>query len=445
MVRLTVVAGWHARIRRRSCRMSVDTSPRPRLLMVSRNPPTGVGTGSRIRAGFFLDTLLQRYDVHLLVISPEADSADLQSPLLARCASLTTDDMAWQSRERWREPGGDSGALDFLWHALRAPATNVPVLQHTEGEALVARLPYRDYDAVVAIRLSMASVAQQLLDWGLLRARRRVFDLDDIESRLLARERALDGRRTGFAVGVAKWIRQQRLERTEQRLTRTWDQVYVCSTADRDLMHARSRNSTVHCVPNTCPPTTAAPAGAATAGEILFVGSLRYPPNDDAVQFFCEQVWPHLCERLPFAPTLRIVGAGPSIRVKAFAHDPRIDVMGAVKSLDERYRAAALVIAPIRFGGGTRIKIIEALAAGRPVVATSVGAEGLGLRDGAEILLADAPEAFAAACAKVLTDAGVWQTLAQQGRAVYEARFAREIVAEDLLRTLSPLLDDAMS
>jgi len=420
--------------------MMASPTCRPRLLFVSRNPPTGSGSGARVRAGLLLHALLQRYEVHLLVIAPELEARDLESPLLRQCASVATDPMHWASRERLQRFGRDSGPLAYLWHALRAEPANVLSLRRSEGEALCARLARHEFDAIVAVRLSMARVAQQLLDWGLIRAPRRAFDLDDIESRVLERGRQLDRHRLGLVVGLGKALEQWRVARCEARLVRRWDQVYVCSDADREALRIAHPGAGVYTVPNTCPPTPPAPPDAVRPLEILFVGSMRYAPNDDAARYFCEQVLPQLRPLLPAEPRVRIVGAGPSAEVRALGRTAGVEIVGTVERIADCYRTAALVVVPIRFGSGTRIKIIEALAAGRPVVSTTLGAEGLGLRDGVEVLLADDPRAFAAACARVLTDATTWWSLVEHGRSCYAARFAPDIVVAAFLKTFSGLL-----
>ncbi|MCG6965513.1 MAG: glycosyltransferase [Chromatiaceae bacterium] len=407
---------------------------RPRILLISRNPPTGRGTGARIRAGMFLQALLTRCEVHLLVIAPELSDADRGTPLLQQCASLSSDPMDWRSRRRAARFDGNSAAPAYLWGALSSDPANALSLTRREGERLLDQLPCREFDAVFAIRLSMARVAQQLFDWQMIGARCRVFDLDDIESRLVARERAMTRANSGRAVDIARRVEQAKLARVERRLIRAWDQVYLCSEEDRSALARQLRVGNVFAVPNTCAPIAVAPPDHAVPPEILFVGSMRYAPNADAALFFCTRILPRLCEHLGETPVTRIVGAGPDERLRALNGTRGIEIVGAVERIEDCYQSAALVIAPIRFGGGTRIKIIEALAAGRPVVATALGAEGLGLRDQQDLLLADDAEAFAAACARVLRDPSLWHSLVANGRASYAARFAVEVVTEAFMK-----------
>ncbi len=120
---------------------------------------------------------------------------------------------------------------------------------------------------------------------------------------------------------------------------------------------------------------------------VIFVGAMDWEPNIDAVEFFCENVWPAVLAQVPEA-RFRIVGRNPGARVQRWAGDS-IEVTGKVPSVVDHLREAAVVVVPLRIGGGTRLKIYEAMAAGKAVVSTSVGAEGLDVHHGRDIVLAD--------------------------------------------------------
>src|SRR5207253_6542575 len=132
------------------------------------------------------------------------------------------------------------------------------------------------------------------------------------------------------------------------------------------------------------------------------VGSMDWEPSEDGMVWFHEAVWPQVLAAVPSA-RLRIVGRHPPSAIARLAGGA-IEVTGTVRSVIEHLHAAAVVIVPLRIGGGTRIKIYEAMAAHRPVVATRVGAEGLDYRAGEDILIADAPRDFATAVIGLLRD-----------------------------------------
>ena len=155
--------------------------------------------------------------------------------------------------------------------------------------------------------------------------------------------------------------------------------------------------------------------------DLIFVGSMDWLPNIDAMRLFLDEILPRIRRERP-ATTVGIVGRQPpSELLDRAAQDPGLTVTGTVPDVRPYLWNSQVSIVPLRIGGGTRLKIYEAVAARLPVVSTTVGAEGLGLRDGQEILLADTPEAFAQACLRLLADAGArervqeaaWNTVAE--------------------------------
>ena len=138
---------------------------------------------------------------------------------------------------------------------------------------------------------------------------------------------------------------------------------------------------------------------------VMFVGAMDWEPNVDAVEYFCRDVWPAITAAVPEA-RFRIVGRNPGRRVQSLAADA-IEVTGSVPSVVDHLRQAAVAVVPLRIGGGTRLKIYEAMAAGKAVVSTSVGAEGLDVHHGRDILLADGAPAFADGVVALLRDHGL--------------------------------------
>jgi glycosyltransferase involved in cell wall biosynthesis len=148
---------------------------------------------------------------------------------------------------------------------------------------------------------------------------------------------------------------------------------------------------------------TATPLTAATPGLIVFVGAMRYRPNAEGAKFFVERVFPLVKREMPGA-TVAIVGADPPPTVRELGQMPGVTVTGTVDDVRPWLKAAQIVVVPLLHGGGTRLKILEAFATGRPVVSTRTGAEGIAARDGSEILIADDPVDFARAVVQLGTD-----------------------------------------
>ncbi len=171
---------------------------------------------------------------------------------------------------------------------------------------------------------------------------------------------------------------------------------------------------------------------------LLFVGNFSHPPNTDAMVYFLQRIWPEVSAR--FA-TLRlmIVGEVPP-EIRALASD-RVELVGQVPHPPrDCYRRATITIVPIRFGSGTRLKVLEAFAAYVPVVSTTLGAEGLDVTPEEHLLLADTPEAFVSQITRLLTDAALYRHLQLNARRLIEQRYDWPILAQQQLELYQRLL-----
>ena len=183
--------------------------------------------------------------------------------------------------------------------------------------------------------------------------------------------------------------------------------VIAVSEHDRQLMSAWVDPSQITVVPTGVNLQQYQPAFSdrETSPLVMFVGAMDWEPNIDAVEFFCKEIWPSVLAAVSEAK-FRIVGRNPDRRVRQFAGNS-VEVTGRVPEVIDHLRDAAVVVVPLRIGGGTRLKIYEAMAAGKAIVSTSVGAEGLDVHDGRDIILADTPKAFAEAILMLLRDGDV--------------------------------------
>ena len=171
--------------------------------------------------------------------------------------------------------------------------------------------------------------------------------------------------------------------------------------------------------------------------EVMFLGSMDWEANVDAVTYFCEKIWPRVLSNIPDAK-FRIVGRNPHPGVEKLACDS-VEVTGTVRSVIDYLRTAAVVVVPLRIGGGTRLKIYEAMAMGKAIVSTTIGAEGLDVHDGKDIVLSEEPEDFARQIISLLDDAAGRQRL---GRAAMQtaSKYDWSVIAdrfEAVLRQLS--------
>jgi glycosyltransferase involved in cell wall biosynthesis len=230
----------------------------------------------------------------------------------------------------------------------------------------------------------------------------------------------------------------RKMQRYEQVEVRKFHHVVAVSESDRALMTRWVDNDQVTVVPTGVDlgeyqPDASAPAPGSL---VTFVGAMDWEPNVDGVDYFCSQIWPAVKAEVPDA-RFRIVGRNPDWRVQKWASDS-VEVTGRVRSVVEHLRESAVVVVPLRIGGGTRLKIYEAMATARAVVSTTVGSEGLDIHHGHDIVLADDPKSFAQAVIMLLRDRqlrGRYEKAAAETAARYDWPAAGERFSE-VLRSL---------
>ncbi len=218
------------------------------------------------------------------------------------------------------------------------------------------------------------------------------------------------------------------------------DMVIAVTEADKQELLVHAPNVSAEVIPNIHPLLPDAPPFDARR-DILFVGGFPHTPNVDAVLYFCAEVWPFLKDRLSQA-RLFLVGNAPPDIVRSLASD-RIIVTGYVPETLPYLQQCRVSIAPLRFGAGMKGKVGEALAAGIPVVATSVAAEGTGMVPGRDILVADDPIAFAEAVISVYSQESEWNRLAGNGREFMTRNYSPEALAATLPRIIARAAGDS--
>jgi sugar transferase (PEP-CTERM/EpsH1 system associated) len=241
----------------------------------------------------------------------------------------------------------------------------------------------------------------------------------------------------------ARWLyRQQwrRMARFEGRTLARFDRILAVSDADAvsfGRLYGRQLRSPIDVVATGVDTTyfTPTPEAFLRPKHLAFVGSMDWMPNEDAVLFFCREILPRVRAAEPEV-TLAIIGRSPTAAVRRLAQDAGVEVTGTVDDVRTHLGAAGATIVPLRVGGGTRLKIFEAMAAGKAVVSTTIGAEGLPTESGRHLLIADGPEAFAAAVLRVVRDADLRRRLEREARALVTRHYDWSVAADQLERSL---------
>ena len=227
-----------------------------------------------------------------------------------------------------------------------------------------------------------------------------------------------------------QWLKSRAYE---GETCRRFDSVVAVSREDAEVMRRVYGAREVEDVPTGVDTEFFRPradAGEQRPHELVFTGSMDWLPNEDAIRFFTEQVMPRIKRAVPDV-TLTVVGRNPSPwLVELGRRDASVVVTGRVEDVRPYMERAAVYVVPIRVGGGTRLKIYEAMAMAKPVVSTTIGAEGLPVRDGEEILIADEAEAFASAVVRLLEDDAQARALGERGATLVRERFGWARVAE---------------
>lgn len=204
---------------------------------------------------------------------------------------------------------------------------------------------------------------------------------------------------------VAFTMEAGKMRRYERATVARFDHVIAVSENDESLMSSMTDPSRITVVPTGVDVETyRTAAGAFGAHSVMFLGSMDWPANIDGVEWFCEQVWPRVIAAVPDAK-FHVVGRNPPRRITRLATDS-VAIVGGVKSVLPNLRESPVFVVPLRIGGGTRLKIYEAMAAERAIVSTTVGAEGLEYTVGEDIVIADDAISFADDVIALLRDAG---------------------------------------
>lgn len=297
------------------------------------------------------------------------------------------------------------------------------------------RLSGAHFDVVHCFRLNTGLLA--LLKRRGISFDRSVLDFDSYESQ--AEFRSIVDISNPYQKGkyFVSWLRAAKWWMLELLLIPSFDDGVVCAEFDRRKLYRRFPRTRWHVVPNIVPEPPEFSPVASDPFTFLFVGILEYLPNWDAIVFFCAQVLPFLRRDAPGSFRVLVVGrAGGDIDKLTAIED--VQVVLNPRDLLPYYAQSHVAIAPLRSGGGTRVKILEAFSYGLPVVSTTIGAEGLEVTPGSDIIIADSAETFADQCLRIWRDDVLRRRIAAAGHDLWRRKYSRA----SLLAALSTLYEE---
>ena len=389
-----------------------------RILFLTETVPFPLDSGGRIKTYHSLRMLAGAHDVRVhAFIRDEAQRAHL--PHLETQGVATTLHLVPRSLSR------------EAWFALRslagAPYSVGRHFDRTVCGRVVAAAQAWSPDIVYCDHLSMAEYALRL---GVP----MVYDAHNVEYAILER---FAGTRQNPLARVGAEIEWRRVRAYERDVCRRSQLVLVVSDVDRavlaGLAGAPARFATV---PIAVDVTGVAPISELTSEPgVLFLGGLHWPPNADALVTFVRDVWPRVRAARPDA-MLTAVGRDDHPAADECRAAPAVTVVGWVPDIDPFVRQSRVLVVPMRAGSGMRVKILEAMARGLPVVSTSVGCEGIEVEAGRHLLVEDDPARFADAVVRVLADDALAGSLAVASRALVMAKYDVAAVSSAFLGAL---------
>jgi glycosyltransferase involved in cell wall biosynthesis len=241
-----------------------------------------------------------------------------------------------------------------------------------------------------------------------------------------------------------QWYRMYAFERNQ---CRRFDHVISVSPEDLAWFSIEYGAAHVSSIPTGVDTVYFRPSLAARAApmELVFTGSMDLAPNEDAASYFATEILPILSATASDVK-LSIVGRDPTAGVQELARrDSRVHVTGRVADVRPYLERAAVVIAPLRIGGGTRPELLEAMAMEKPIVSTTIGVDGLPVRDGEHLLIADTPERFASAVKRLLDEPGFARELGRRAAALVRSEFTWSRVAARFAETCGQVIGDSAS
>lgn len=379
--------------------------------MLSPEAPYPLNGGGAYRTASLLHYFARIAPVDLVFISTTGEPALIPEGLVR---SQTVIPLA---RHR-RDP-----LARYARNALRAVRGVPPLIDRLSGllPAIQRATAGKRYDIGVVEHFWSAPYVSEIFQV----CSRAILNLHNVESVL--HQRCAVGGGALVRAGQARFARASRA--LEQRLLPEFSLVLAASDEDAARVHAIAPQASTAVYPNALPWTEV--PNVKLRNEIVFSGNFEYHPNIDAVAFLMREIWPAIRQARPDVRLL-LVGRGDEHIRHLVRHDPSVEVTGWVEDALAEIAAARVVIAPLRAGSGTRIKILEAWAAARPVVATPLAAEGLAAEHGENCLLAESPAAFSANVTKLLDSEKEMQRLGMRGRRTFEHQYNWGVVWKKL-------------
>jgi len=388
-----------------------------KILFLTSQLPYPPHQGGAIRTYNMIVNLAPRHEIHLLSFVHSPNDVARAGPLHQYCQTIQAIPVPRRSSLK--------RLLTTLFSPLPDMALRLPSAEFRRK--LAARLESERFDVVQVESIEMAPYAMGDAGWEMDNKPLWVFDDYNAEYVLQQRAFETDVRHPSRWIGALySLIQWQKLRRYEAAVCQRVDWVVAVSEADKEILQKLGPGIEVAVIPNGVDTRAYDPGQTyplvLEPHSIVFTGKMDFRPNIDAVLWFCHQVLPLIKTQVPDVH-FYIVGQKPPQRLKPLAEDAAVTLTGYVDDVRPYIAGAEVYVVPLRIGGGTRLKIMEAMALGKAIVSTSLGYEGYPVTSGQELVIADTPQDFARCVVELLGDARRRDKLGRAGRRFVEERY----------------------
>ena len=382
-----------------------------RILALSTWYPHPPNNGSKIRAHYLLKALHAQHDLTVVAFCPAQDVDQ---------ARQAHDAAHLKMRPVYDDPFRYAVAAQWLKFASPIPVIYWP--SHAMQQAVAELAAREPWDVVVVIQSPAAPYALSF------KSTPKVLDIDTALSFQMRERYRTHG-------GARMWLSWQKAHIYERRLFRRFQACTLVADGEQPYLQGLTGTaSTISVIPNGVDCTHNRPGlFAARPNSLVYNGALTYNVNYDAVHYFLKDVYPLIRQQSPDV-TFTVTGSTKGVDRSGLQLDDSVTLSGYVDDIRSVVGSSAICVVPLRQGSGTRLKILEAMALGIPIVSTTKGAEGLGVRHGEHLLLADDAPTFAQHTTALLRDPALGQRLSAQARQLVEQHYDWSFIGQRFLK-----------
>jgi sugar transferase (PEP-CTERM/EpsH1 system associated) len=402
-----------------------------RILVITNHLPHPPNRGTPIRNYNLLKRLAGEHEVWVASFGNVNEEAESISHLMTFCKGVITA----ETRE--------TSAFDRPLEAVRYQLRGRPFeLRHFHSRELIEKINKLvseiEFDIVDIVDSHMGLYLEEL---PVELQKRTVLTFIDV---IFDKFKRISRYEPKLRRKIRAWVYSFTMRFWEPYFAERFTHSIAVSPSDRDLLLSVNPRLKISVVPNGIDTKQFQPLPRAKGKPALvFVGNMEYLPNVDAVKYFYQDVYPKIRAAIP-GIELWIVGHDPAQEVKDLASED-IFVTGSVDNVLPYYERSMVSIVPLRAGGGTRLKILESMALGRPVVSTSIGCEGLDVVDGEHLFIANTPDVFAEKTIRLVREEELSKKMIELGRKLAVSRYDWDVISEQLLHTYKKVIRESRS